>query len=118
MGRSSVITIEPNNGMPFSTFNVLKEYLQIRPVFDGPLYCYLNRTSLTRKQFVHVLHASLKYMGYTTEKFMGYTTDKFMGYTTDKILLICGSDTFIIVCTSEEFEQVNSPTLSRAENAK
>jgi hypothetical protein len=33
---------------------------------------------------VHVLHASLKYMGYTTEKFMGYTTDKFMGYTTDK----------------------------------
>jgi hypothetical protein len=28
-------------------------------------------------------------------------------------LLICGSDTFIIVCTSEEFEQVNSPTLSK-----
>ena len=69
MGRSSVITIEPNNGMPFSTFNVLKEYLQIRPVFDGPLYCYLNRTSLTRKQCVHVLHASLKFMGYTTVKF-------------------------------------------------
>ena len=63
--------------MPISTFNVLKEYPQIRPVLDGPLFCHLNRTSLTRKQFVHVLHASLKYMGYTTEKFMGYTTDKF-----------------------------------------
>ena len=86
MSRSSVITIEPNNGMPFSTFNVLKEYLQIRPVFDGPLYCYLNRTNLTRKQFVHVLHASLKFMGYTTDKCMGYTTDKFMGYTTDKFM--------------------------------
>jgi site-specific recombinase XerD len=54
--------------MPISTFNVLKEYLQIRPVLDGPLFCHLNRTSLTRKQFVHVLHASLKFMGYTTDK--------------------------------------------------
>jgi site-specific recombinase XerD len=55
--------------MSFSTFNVVKEYLQIRPVLDGPLFCNLNRTGLTRKQFVHVLHASLKFMGYTTDKF-------------------------------------------------
>ena len=55
--------------MSFSTFNVVKEYLQIRPVLDGPLFCNLNRTSLTRKQFVHVLHASLIFMVYTTDKF-------------------------------------------------
>lgn len=68
IGRCCVVQINSNNGLPFSTFSALKEYMQVRPIFNGPLFCHLNRKYVTRRQFLVVLHSSLKFMGYNIDK--------------------------------------------------
>lgn len=63
IGKSCTLCIQRNE-LPFSTFLHLSEYLKIRPEFEGPLFCHLNRKHISRRQFVTVLHSSLKFLGY------------------------------------------------------
>jgi hypothetical protein len=53
-GKSCVLKID-DNILPFSTYSALKAYLNIRPKFDGPLFCHLNLSVLTRTQFLSAL---------------------------------------------------------------
>ena len=46
----------------------LKAYLNIRPKFDGPLFCHLNLSVLTRTQFLSPLQSSLQFLGYNTHR--------------------------------------------------
>jgi nitric oxide reductase large subunit len=48
--------------------HILKAYLNIRPKFDGPLFCHLNRNVLTRTQFLSTLQSSLQFLGYNTHR--------------------------------------------------
>ena len=65
--KSCVLKID-DNILPFSTYSALKAYLNIRPKFDGPLFCHLNRSVLTRTQFLSALQSSLQFLGYTTHR--------------------------------------------------
>ena len=63
IGKSCTLQIQ-SNCFPFCTYKLLDEYLRVRPEFDGPLFCHLNKKSLSRRQFVSVLHSALKFLGY------------------------------------------------------
>lgn len=68
-GISSVIRVEEEENLPACPVSTLKAFLDIRPKFHGPLFCYYNKKHVTRIQFVKVLHDCLKYLGYKTEVF-------------------------------------------------
>ena len=65
--KSCVLKID-DNILPFNTYSALKAYLNIRPKFDGPLFCHLNRSVLTRTQFLSALQSSLQFLGYNTHR--------------------------------------------------
>lgn len=69
IGKSCIIHIKSDTVFPFSAYLAVKEFLQFRPAFDGPLFCHLNKMYLSRRQFLSVLHSSLKFLGYKTEQF-------------------------------------------------
>ena len=66
VGISCVLQIKAND-LPFSAFSHLSEYLKMRPQFEGPLFCHLNRKCLSRRQFASVLHSALKFLGYNVD---------------------------------------------------
>ena len=66
-GKSCVLKID-DNILPFSTYSALKAYLNIRPKFDGPLFCHLNLSVLTRTQFLPALQSSLQFLEYNTHR--------------------------------------------------
>jgi hypothetical protein len=45
-----------DNILPFSTYSALKAYLNIRPKFDGPLFCHLNLNWQERNFSQHYSH--------------------------------------------------------------
>jgi hypothetical protein len=57
-----------DNILPFSTYSALEAYLNIRPKFDGPLFCHLNLSVLTRTQFLPALQSSLQFLEYNTHR--------------------------------------------------
>ena len=66
-GKSCLLKID-DNILLFSTYSALKAYLNIRPKFDGPLFCPLNLNVLTRTQFLSALQSSLQFLGYNTHR--------------------------------------------------
>jgi len=65
--KSCVLKID-DNILQFSTYSALKAYLNIRPKFNGPLFCHLNRSVLTRTQFLSALQSSLQFRGFNTHR--------------------------------------------------
>lgn len=69
LGRTCILHICQKDGMSTEAFISLKQYLAVRPKFDGPLFCHLNKLYISRNQFVSVLHSTLRFLGYTVDKF-------------------------------------------------
>lgn len=76
-------------------FEIINQYLKVRPLILGPLFCHLNHKVVSRFQVCKVLKTSLQFLGlndseYNTHSFrIGACTHAFqMGKSEDEIMLM------------------------------
>ena len=61
-GKSFQICIEKGDNATICPVLSLIVFLRIRSQFNGPLFCHLNKMSVTSIQFVSTLHSALRYL--------------------------------------------------------
>lgn len=68
LGRSTTCQIKSNT-LPLCPVKAVTDYLTVRRMSNGPLFCHLNGKYITRNQFLSVLRSALKFSGYDTSNF-------------------------------------------------
>jgi len=72
-GKSAQIEITKSPYQQICPITLLKTYLSVRPVGNGPLFCHFNRTPVTKYQVSSLLRSSLQFLGINHTCFKGHS---------------------------------------------
>lgn len=96
LGQSSKLFISKQEHQEICPIRLLSDYVSLRPMYNGPLFCHLNSSPLSYYQFSSILKQSLNFAGldaslYNTHSFrIGAATQSYMDGLSNEVLQVRG----------------------------